>query len=136
MVQLGRGVFWEQGDTGSVEFGAATDPGFEVFADLATNGMDDVFGDGVFWPTGGVISRSLESEVFQGSPDLVGFELDFVRLSVRQVDFTPFESPTGVPGVTVDYDLTYDFFGHPIPEPSSIILVGPGAVGLMIRVAV
>lgn len=32
VVQLGRGVFWEQGDTGSVVLGPETDPAFELFS--------------------------------------------------------------------------------------------------------
>ncbi len=124
IAELGRGVFWEDGDAGSVEFSAETDPAFSQFAALATNGSDDFLWDGVLWPSrfSGVLYPSIESEVFHGAPDLIGYELDFVLLTVRSVHFEPWV-PDGFEGNTVHYDLTYEFYGHVIPEPATAVLV-------------
>ena len=60
----------------------------------------------------------------------MGYELDFVRLIVRSVHFEPWLSD----GVTVNYGLTYEFYGSVVPEPETLGLLCAGlSLGLIRR---
>lgn len=120
---LGVGRLWEAGQKGSIEFSEATDPAFAMFAQIATNGVDDVVRDGVIWHhpdgSGGTLAENLESLLYKGNPDLIGYHLQSIRLTVHDVAFGPYVFPSGRDGLYVDYHLTYEFYGTPIPEPTT-----------------
>lgn len=128
---LGPGITWGQSDSGSVEFNTGNSAQFAVFANIAANGVDDIVRDGVFWPAdiggGGVFAENRESLLYDRTIDLVGFRLESVRLTVHGVEFGPYVFPNGADGLFVDYDVTYEFYGTPIPEPLSAALLLVGA---------
>lgn len=126
-VRLGTQHFWRDGDSGTVDLNAATDPGFALFASLLTNGVDDFLGDGVFWTSpqsgGGVYQRDPESFLLHGSPDLIGNEITSVHLDVQTVQFVPFLFPEHGLSFGVAYELSYQVYGMPVAEPTSAALV-------------
>ncbi len=128
-IYLGLGVFWEDGESGIVDFTSDTDPQFDEFAARITDGVDEFVSplaldvDNV---GGGGIA--LESEWGFGSPDLVGNRLDFVRLIVDDVRVEPWEPEPGIEGFLADVDFTFQFWGTPIPEPSTLMLLMVGCV--------
>lgn len=123
--RLGMGVMWEDNDAGVIDFAASTDDAFEGFAGLALNGIDDEFAVLVLFQDQGGGSGGPESQLFGGSPDLVGNELEFVRLIVHDLQIEP--SAQFPLGFKVDYDLTYEFFGSLVPEPHTVALLTAGA---------
>ena len=54
---LGRGIFWEEGEQAIVDFNSSMTPGYDIFADLITNGTNDLLRDGVLWSMGGVLHK-------------------------------------------------------------------------------
>ncbi len=128
-VYFGLGVFWADGESGIVDFTSDTDPNFEEFATRLTDGVDELVAplaldvDNV-----GTGSVALESEWGFGSPDLVGNSLDFIRLIVDDVRVEPWEPEPGVEGFLADVDFTFQFWGTPIPEPSTLMLLMVGCV--------
>lgn len=132
---LGDDVFWGDGAVGFVDFTVKNEDDFANFADLATNGVNNFY---LFFAQlaggGGAGGGAPESNWFCPSypcddrpPDFEGFRLDSVRLLVHNLDFERFEPE---PGSVVDlvYDLTYEFYGTPIPEPLAIALTIPTVV--------
>jgi len=126
---FGDDAFWGDGAVGFVDFTAYNEDDFAEFADLATNGTNNFY---LFFAQlaggGGAGGGAPESNWLCPSypcddrpPDLYGNRLDFVRLVVHSVDFERFEPE---PGSVVDlvYDLTYEFYGTPIPDPETLVL--------------
>jgi len=112
-VGVGVGVVWQNGQTGAAEFTSLTDSYFDSFAQHATDGVDDWIG--IYTPWGGFLQR--ESEVFGHTPDLGGFELDSVRLIVHDLSFEPLPK---LDGSEIFWDVTYEFYGTPVPEPTAL----------------
>jgi hypothetical protein len=125
---LGAGIYWREGGTDTIDFTPQNSPTFPVFAIAATNGTPDDFR---FWnllpPGGGSGSAPmLESTLFGRSPDLVGNTLDYVRLTVRSLQFqhwVPDPDLPDVQGFLYTADLTYEFFGTPVPEPMTAVML-------------
>lgn len=138
--RLGENTFWSEGDQGILEFSAFDTTDFLRFADIATNGVNDRYLQYTLWPSGtGSAQGGFESRLFGREPalgelaDLSGYQLDLVRLSVRNVHFEPWPMPDPT-GFQVTYDLTYEFYGTPIPEVGTLVfLVSGGMVTLMGR---
>ena len=134
--RLGLGVFWEEGDSGSIDYTRANSPDFSEFAELATNGVADHFTPFTLWPNGagggaGGSEVHLFNQFFASPddpPDLAGNTLDLVRLVVQFIDFDPFVFPTGEQGLIVTRVIKYEFYGTPIPEPGTLGLLAVGAV--------
>lgn len=124
-VRLGPAVFWDDGETGVLEFTRSTNPDFDAFASFVTDGIDDSLI--IFWrweDDGGFGGNgALESEMFGLDPDLIGNMLELVRLTVHEVSLEPLEPDLFSVGTRV----TYDFVGTPIPEPTTVTLLA-GAV--------
>lgn len=124
--RIGLGVFWEDGDSGVVDFTPETDTGFVGLADLATNGIDDWVMDLIIFPGGGGGGGGAPESVRLGtSPDLIGYQLDLVRLIVHDVTiagFSPEDNPD-LEGTRVLGHLTYEFYGTVIPEPTTVTLL-------------
>lgn len=121
--RLGQGTWWQNGDTGLVEFSAGTDAAFAAMATLLTDGSDDmlgVFHGGAFGGTG---HAWRETQWFGGSSDLTGFQLTAIGLTVHKVVVELAQDPRwGDDGVRHEIEVTYEFWGHPIPEPASLVL--------------
>lgn len=134
--RIGLGLFWEDGDSGVADFTLETDSGFSGFADLATNGIDDWLVDLILFPDGGGSGGGAPESVRLGtSPDLIGYQLDVVRLIVHDVTIEPW-SPKDSPeldGTRVLAHLTYEFYGTVIPEPATLSLLAAGAAYLLRR---
>ncbi len=128
--QIGETLFWGEGGTGIVDFTPDSEPDFSTFASLLTNGSDDILKDGVFWESGGVLSPNLESALFSGLPGFIGYELTLIRLNVHDVHFTPFQL-LGLEGLSVNYSLTYEFYGTPVPEPSTLFCISGGLIAIL-----
>jgi len=131
-VRLGPSIFWEDGESGVLEFTSSSDPRFDEFTNLLTDGVDDslivfwewIIGDGF----GG--NGALESELFGLDTDLIGNDIELIRLTVHEVSIGPF-MPGNLP---VAFDVTYDFFGTPVTEPSTTILLIVGSAYLGCRI--
>ena len=130
---FGKGVFWEDGDQGTLDFTVDTAADFDVFSVLASNAIDDEFGIDIVWGNGNAGGiRTRESFIYGFDPsagepvDLIGYELDLVRLIVQDVAIAPFSPLLNLDGFQYEFDVKYEFFGSPVPEPASI------AYGVMI----
>ena len=135
--RLGTGIFWRDGDSGTVDFAPETDPDFLSLAVLATNGVNDDYRIHTNWPDGaGGGGGGFESRLFGRSPhageppDLVGYELELIRLTVENVNFEPWPGDDG-DGYFVLADLRYEFFGSVIPEPATLVLLVGGIAYLV-----
>ncbi len=128
-VRLGLGVFWEDGDSGIVDFNTDTDPQYDEFAARITDGVDEFVAPFILNANNiGAGGVALESEWGFGSPDLVGNRLDFIRLIVDDVRVEPWEPEPGLEGFSGAVDFTFQFWGTPIPEPSTLMLLMVGCV--------
>lgn len=118
---------WDSGESGSIEISALNDAGFGGLASALTDGVDNYLYllDSPSGCPGLGGNFALESFWIQGSPDLVGNNIEFIRLIVHEVIIE--EQGTGV---TWQSNLTYEFWGAPIPEPAPLaLLVVFGAFG-------
>lgn len=127
--RLGTGIFWRDGDSGTVDFAPQTDPDFLFLAALATNGVNDDYFIYTSWPDGtGGAGGGVESRLFGHNPhageppDLVGYELELIKLTVDNLDFEPWPGDDG-DGYFVHVDLRYEFFGSVIPEPATLVFL-------------
>jgi hypothetical protein len=137
---LGQGLdlFWEDGELGSFDFTSVNDAGFDDFANFATDGLDDLFALYTLFPSGGGDGDfGAETELFGGVADLVGFNLELVRLVVDEASVTPwFPDPINEPelsGFKFDISGSYEFYGSVIPEPGAIWLGLFGTLLLLSR---
>lgn len=131
-VRLGPAMFWDDGETGVLEFTPSINPEFDAFASFIADGIDDSLI--VFWrweDDGGFGGNgALESEMFGLDPDLVGNVLELVRLTVHEVSL----EPLGVDLLSIRTRVTYDFLGSPVPEPGTLLLLASvGMVKMMGR---
>lgn len=132
-----RDIFWMDDQPGVHEFTSRDGMDFLQFAQYATDGIEqnislwDLFPSG----SGGASPLMRESSLFSASPDLVGNELEMVRLIVRRIEVDPWvpdpENYPEIEGFRHETELTFEFYGLPIPEPSTIALTVIGA--MMIR---
>ncbi len=129
---LGGDVRWADGQSGSVLFTSENDAEFDIFAEYATNGIEDQIR---FWdltPVGGNGSPyQPESIVIKGLPDLIGYQLTAVQLTVQELSFTPWNPFPGEEGMLYSGDITWDFYGISVPEPLTMASI---AIALLICV--
>ncbi|HVP10779.1 MAG TPA: hypothetical protein VMV94_06265 [Phycisphaerae bacterium] len=121
---VGKGLaWWNDGESGSYDITPGNEPAFGDLALTLTNGVDDEFmllsriqgtdGDGGM---GGP-----ESLFFPTGHDLAGNQLDLVRLDVSNVHIWTIDPTTQHQGWTAD--VTYEFWGTPLPEPATALLL-------------
>ena len=126
IVTLGKDLrFWEDGETGQFDFSASNSPAFDEFAQLVSDGQDDfIVSLGYAEGCGGGGPSFTESEMLGGLPDLAGLQLDFVRLIVHDLTVEPYVPPCDCgPGTQFDANITWQFWGTPIPEPAAASLI-------------
>lgn len=120
---------------------AATDSGFNAFAGLLTNGIDDILLIGVTSGFGTSYSGGFESGLFFGNPNLangIDFEGSIIDSFYLRFDTLKIETP----GLDLNGDGNWtdvyvqgvfsinDFPAQPakVPEPSTILLLGLGGL--------
>lgn len=123
---VGLDVFWADGDQGSFDFTSASDPAFDAFAASATDGRLDL---AILWTllpsSGGSGDLETEENIFGNATDLIGFNLETVRLVVHEASITPWNpDPNDNPvfaGYKFDITGAYEFYGSPVPEPGTFV---------------
>lgn len=129
--------FLQDGESGVFEFDESTSSLFSSFAGLLTNGVDDEIVFITMWPESGQVGilGAPESFFFERSfgepPDLVGFTLDSIRLQIRDVSIESF-TVRDQDGLRAIFDYRYEFYGTPIPEPSTFVIAATGML-MMLR---
>ncbi|HPD32206.1 MAG TPA: hypothetical protein PLL20_19605 [Phycisphaerae bacterium] len=128
---VGGSVYWQDGQQGTVDFTTEDAAGFNGLVGLVTNGIEDQFSVLALFEEGGGGSGGPESWLLGRSPDLAGYRVDFVRLSVEQLSIGP--SP-GHPGASrLDYQAKWEMWGEVVPEPTSSAVFVLGVVSIMSR---
>lgn len=120
VLYLGKGVYWDNAESGYMVMNQAT-PGFDIIAEGLTNGRDDTVFFLLNWAVegqGGGGTLGLESFFRMGNPDLMGNEITSIRTVVNSVYIEPWGN-----GYSADVDATVQIYGHPIPEPVTIVLL-------------
>lgn len=127
--ELGRGTLWDSDTHGVFDFSVLNAPRFEAVSNGLTNGVDDYISVLVEWPgVGGGGFLHSESQLLSGSPDLTGTRLDFVRLVVDELAIEPW-----LEGFFANTDVTFEFWGTVVPEPSTLTLLGLSCLSSMYR---
>jgi uncharacterized membrane protein len=118
--QLGMNYpLWTHGDSGTYVFHAGDGPDFWNTAELLTNGIDDTtFLIGYVGGYGGGGSGGPESLIFGTNPDLIGNQIDYIQLTVQDVYIEPYGG-----NVYTGAHVTYEIWGQPIPEPTTLGLI-------------
>jgi hypothetical protein len=118
---------WNDGQSGQFDIAPINEPLFLDLAQQLTNGTDDAFYmlDGMQGINGGLGGGvgGPESLFFPPPGDLAGNQLDFVRLYVSNVDIQVLDPESSWVAWTAD--VTYEFWGTPIPEPAGLLLLAP-----------
>jgi len=127
------GQIWDLGgglihnSTGVSDFTADSDPDFLAIANLLSNGLEEVIdAQTVLLPSGSRLgSGGSESYFLQRNPDLVGYEINFLRLNVTTLDLN---YSNGVTDLFETY--SWEIWGHPLfvffvpptdPDPTYLI---------------
>ena len=113
---------------------AVTSPDFDFFSSMLTSGTDDIlyvqlrFPNGSSAGTGAPESYWLNKFIQTETVDFYGWQVTEINLTVNSLTIdTPGSNPNG-DGIWTDcvYDVTFSIYG--IPEPSTLLLLGLGAV--------
>jgi hypothetical protein len=131
-IPIGRGLAsWSDGESGSYEISPYSEPNWSEFCDSLTNGLDDhlLLLSEMYGAEGGGGPVWSESGLFPAGHDLAGNQLDLVRLDVSNVYIWTIDPATQHQGWTAD--VTYEFWGEPIPEPATMSLLLFGSVLLL-----
>lgn len=125
---IGTGFFWQDGSSGSVEFTSTSEAGFDVFVGNLTDGVDSEILTLVDLIPGGPGAGSgrLESAWGFGTPDLVGNQIDLIRLVVDDFSIQMFVDPEFGDGVQWETHFTWEFWGEPVPEPATFAMAAMG----------
>ena len=119
---IGSGLaLWNDGDSGSYDITPLNEPLFNDLSSTLTNGVDDLIfllqGMPSCSPLNGG-QGNFESLFFQNGSDLTGFTLDFVRLDIANVSINTIDNDPH--RLAWSANVTYGFWGQPVPEPASL----------------
>jgi hypothetical protein len=132
---LGGDTRWKDGDAGRVAFNNDNSVAFDDFAHFATNGSEELYR---IWDLnrgfgGGGSAYVPEATLLGRDVDLLGNQLTEVQLVVHTVEFWAWTPFPGGEGYRYEADMTWEFYGHPVPEPS--LTVFPLVCVLLLRSA-
>ena len=127
VLQLGVGQqYWAAGDSGTYDFTPTNTQYFKDFASLLTDGQDELLLEYLYVEDcgGGNIGGDAESSRLRGAPDLIGSNLEFIRLVVNNISREPYTPPCDCgPGTRFDANINWQFWGTPVPEPTTLTLL-------------
>jgi len=105
---LGENLFHTTAET--TNFTPPDDPDFNAIGYLLTDGISEWL-QLATWESGGggTSSAAPESYWLHGNPDLVGSDVDFIRLVIHDLSFTPVDG-----GTQVLENYTWEIWGHSI----------------------
>ncbi len=133
-VSIGEGIYWGQDGNGVVEFFKGKDPSFGELASILSNGINDQVFISTRWRNGGTSGIVYQESLFFGRtqdtwsvPDLLGYDLSRVRLTVDDFHFDKITLPPGITTLEYDANLTYEFFGLSVPDVGTVWLLAVGA---------
>lgn len=134
--QFGSGVFWQNAESGTHEFYLTQDPPeFQELSSVLTNGFDDNL---TFYLANAIGDSSgygpwEESNWGFGYPDLSGNQITSIRLVVQNLSIQPYFDPPFGNGLQWDAQITWEFWGNPVPEPSTALLTLAALIVFSIR---
>ena len=119
--------YWHEGDSGAFIFGSGVS-NWATFTSHATNGVNEMMLTWVeFEPKDGAHASGYtgwsESLYFGQPTDLVGYNVDYVRLIVSNVHMWTEGSL-----FHVSADTTWQFWGTAVPEPATAALLALGSL--------
>ncbi|RIK62298.1 MAG: hypothetical protein DCC65_17620 [Planctomycetota bacterium] len=123
--RFGRNVFWQDDSSGQFDFTRDNSPDFPQLQFLLTNGADDWLN----FLTHNSLGRgggpgNAESDWGFGNPDLIGNQIDLIRLVVHKLEIESYSpGPPFGDGLEWDARITWEFWGTPVPEPASLIIL-------------
>lgn len=113
-------------DQSTIIFSSETPEAFAGFAALLTNGIEDDLRFLWDWPESSCPSPCIGRGGSIGELDLTGNTLESVRLLIHEVRFEPESVESSTENQRFTFGVTYLFFGTPVPEPTSLVLIGIG----------
>jgi hypothetical protein len=118
---VGDGIYWSNGETGSYVFDAGNTPDFDDFTEYITDGLDYSLYMRVAVPGMASEYGKPESQWNFGDPDLFGYQIEFMVLQVYSTSVTKDGDYISFSG-----DISWEFYGTPTPEPSTLLMLGMG----------
>ncbi len=105
---LGEDLFHSLAET--TNFTPPDDPDFPAIASLLTDGINEWVELDTWLPGGGGTSTGAQETYWLNrNPDLVGTDIDFIRLTIHDLSITPAND-----GTQVFENYTWEIWGHPI----------------------
>jgi len=124
MANVGSEIFWDDDSSGEIILIPFNDPGFEDFAFYATDDVNDcivirtAFGSGGEEDTGTFTERTWWLKELSLENDLVGFTLDYIKLTMTGVSSEGIEieqsidQNTGEELLSPTFHSKWEFFGR------------------------
>jgi hypothetical protein len=119
---IGQGqAAWNDVESGWFDITPSNEPLFGDLVSILTNGVDDnlMLMSHMIGSNGEGGTGHCESFFFDSGHDLAGNQLDFVRLDVSNVHIWTIDPAVQWQGWTAD--VTYEFWGTPLPEPATTL---------------